>query len=301
MTIDPEKLLAFSIPQAEQVITPRDVALYALSVGVGQDPLCMRELSYVDPLRGPRVMPSMALVLAHPGFWLGQPDSGVDPASVLHADQEIEILSPLPATGLIRSSTRITGLVDKGLGKAALLRTETVLEGKEGQKLARLSRTTYLRGGGGFGGNDEPSAARPAPPEGPPLHLVRHTTREEQALLYRLNGDLNPLHSDPAVAQRAGFSRPILHGLCTAGVVCRALLRTLVSYEEERLTGLRLRFAAPVMPGETLITEIWANGRFRTRVEGQDRIAIDDGQAIFSSSPATADKPDLSTENTVTC
>lgn len=279
MTLDREKLLAFAIPRGRQTVTPELAAFYALSIGFGQDPLDCRQLEYVDPARPLKVVPAMALVLAHPGFWLADPESGVDATGVLHADQAVEILGPLPTNGDVVSETRITGLVDKGPQKAALLRTETLVETAEGVALARLTRTTYVRNGGGFGGDDAAPSPLPAPPERAPDQVIDLPTRPEQALLYRLNGDLNPLHADPAVAQRAKFERPILHGLCTAGIVCHALLRALADYEERRLTGFRLRFAGTVIPGETIRTEIWSDGSFLARVVERDAIVIDGGRA----------------------
>jgi acyl dehydratase len=284
MSIDAQKLLTFEIPQVRQRVRPCDVALYALSVGLGHDPLDTRQLGFVDPSPSMKVMPAMALTMAHPGFWLGDPRSGVDPASVLHADQALTIVAPLPVDAEVCSRSRIVGLLDKGPGKAALLRTETVLE-SGGTTVARLLRTTFLRGGGGFGGGDEPAPLRPAMPERPPDHRIDLPTRPEQALLYRLNGDLNPLHSDPAFARAAGFERPILHGLCTAGLVCHALLRALAGYAPQRLTAMRLRFAGAVFPGETVRTEIWSDGAFRARVLERDAIIVDDGECRIAAAP----------------
>lgn len=277
MALDPAKLLAFDIPRGRQALTPNDVARYALSVGLGYNPLDRRQLDYVDPAGALKVMPTMALVLAHPGFWLGHPESGVDPAAVLHADQALELSAPLPTSGVVTSLTEIVQLIDKGPAKAALLRTETLIEDQEGTRLARLLRTTFVRDGGGFGGEGEAPRTSTKAPDRAPDHVIDLPTRPEQALLYRLNGDLNPLHSDPDVARRAGFARPILHGLCTAGIVCHALLRALANYDERRLTGLRLRFAGTVHPGETIRTEIWSDGSFRARVVERDAVVIDGG------------------------
>jgi acyl dehydratase len=279
LAVDPEKLRAFAIPERTQAITPADAVLYALSIGMGQDPLDERDLDFLLPERGPRMVPSMALVLAHPGFWLADPASGVNPGSVLHAEQGFEILAPLSAAGVVRSRTRITDLIDKGEGKAAILLTETMLEDGEGRPLARLERSSFLRGEGGFGGENRAVPPPPPPPDRAPDHRLRLTTRPEQALLYRLNGDLNPLHADPATARAAGFDRPILHGLCTAGAVCSALLRTLAGHDERRIRSVRLRFAAPLFPGETIVADIWSDGSFRARAEERDVLVVDGGRA----------------------
>src|ERR1700741_2035622 len=145
MPIDAEKLLNFAIPRGRQTLAAHDIAFYALSVGMGRDPLDETQLDFVDPLRGPAFLPSMALVLAHPGFWLAHPDSGVDPACVLHAGQAFEILNTPPLGGMIESETKITGLIDKGAGKSALLETDTDLFDGSGRVFAKLARTTFIR------------------------------------------------------------------------------------------------------------------------------------------------------------
>lgn len=284
MTIDIDRLMRFPPPAGRQVLTARDIAFYALSIGIGRDPLDLRRLDYVDPLRGPRVMPAMVLVMAHPGFWMGDPGSGVDPKAVLHATQGFEILAPLPAEGEVTSTTRVTGVVDKGPGKAGMILTETDLSDATGTLFARLRRNTFIRGGGGFGGSVG-AAPEPEPPapQGPPDHVVDLETGSEQALVYRLNGDLNPLHSDPALARGVGFDRPILQGLCTMGVVSHAVLRALGGYRAETLRSLRLRFTSPVYPGETIRTEIWNGGGFRALVPARDTVVTDGGLALFGA------------------
>jgi acyl dehydratase len=281
MAIDPEKLLAFAIPKGRQMLTARDAALYALSVGFGCDPLDREQLHYVDPLHGPTISPTMVLVIAHPGFWLADPNSGVDPTAVLHASQSFAITASIPKAGPVESATRITELIDKGPGKAALLVTETELTQENGIVFARLERTTFIRGGGGFGGSAQSCTASEAQaaPEAPVHEVIDIHTRPEQALLYRLNGDLNPLHSDPDAAAKTGFRRPILHGLCTMGVIGHALLRALAGYRAERLCFMSLRFCNPVFPGETIRTEIWKNGQFRAHAVERDILVADQGCA----------------------
>lgn len=281
MPIDPDRLLRFAIPRGRQRLTPRDAAFYALSIGIGQEPTDPAQLRFVDPLPDMLAVPSMALVLAHPGFWLAHPDSGVDPLGVLHGGQSFDLTGPLPVDGEIESVTRVTGLVDKGPGKAGLIYSETeLLDAGSGASLGKLERTTFIRGGGGFGG-DWGEAARPAPmpqPDSAPDLTIDLATRPEQALFYRLNGDLNPLHSDPAVATKAGFARPVLHGLCTMGVIVHALLRGAFAYDPAPLRSASLRFAAPVLPGETIRTEIWRDGFFRARAVERDVIVADTGR-----------------------
>ncbi|MGW8202256.1 MaoC/PaaZ C-terminal domain-containing protein [Sphingomonas bisphenolicum] len=278
MPIDAEKLLRFPIPSVRQRVTPRDAAFYSLSIGMGRDPGDAAQRPFVDPLAGPIAMPAMPLVLAHPGFWLGDPDSGVDPVAVLHGAQKLELLGEIPVDTEVESRTRITHLVDKGAGKAALIFTDTDVMNEAGEVFARLGRTTFIRGGGGFGGDEKGPDAPPIKSiAGEPELIVDLPTGVEQALLYRLNGDLNPFHSDPEVAARAGFDRPVLHGLCTLGVIIHALLRGRYDYRADAIGSVGLRFASPVFPGETIRTEIWNDGAFRARALERDLIVADQG------------------------
>lgn len=278
--IDYEKLLNYAIPEVRQRVTPRDAVLYALSIGFGQDPMEERQIPFVSTHRGPLVVPAMAVVLGHPGFWLGRPDTGVDAVKLVHGEQEIELHAPIPAEGEVIGQTRVTGLVDKGEGKGALLYSEKRLtDAASGALLAVTRSTTFLRGDGGFGGPAGPvRPANPMPETAPDITLDL-PTRPEQAFYYRLNGDDNPLHTEPELAARAGFPRPILHGLCTLGVVTHALLRELCGYDPARLRALSLRFSAPVFPGETIRTEIWRDGAFRARVLERDILVVNNGKA----------------------
>lgn len=279
MAIEYEKLLNFDIPEVRQILTRQNTAFYALSVGLGQDPLDMRQLDFVDHHRDLQAMPSMAVVLCHPGFWLRDPRTGVDAVRLVHGEQGVELHRPLPVEGELVARTRVTGIVDKGAGKGALLYSEKQLRDSAGVLYATTRSTTFLRGDGGFGGPSGPVRAPHPEPQGEPDLTVELATRPEQALYYRLNGDDNPLHADPVVAARAGFPRPILHGLCTMGVVTHAVLRVLADYRAAALRSLDLRFSAPVFPGETIRTEIWRSGAFRARVVERDAIIINNGRA----------------------
>lgn len=280
MPIDPERLLSFPIPEQRQSLTKADAILYALSVGLGSDPMDTAQLDFVDSHRPLKAMPSIAVVLGHPGFWLADPATGVDAVQLVHGEQSIVWHAPLPVEGEIIGRTRVTGLVDKGPGRGSLLySTKTVTDAVTGTLLATTESTTFLRGDGGFGGPSGPVKPAAAGPIGTPDLVVDLPTRPEQALYYRLNGDDNPLHADPAVAAKAGFPRPILHGLCTLGVVTHALLRDVCGYDPARLHALSLRFSAPVFPGETIRTEIWRNGGFRARVLERDIVVVNNGLA----------------------
>jgi len=285
MPIDAEKLLSYSIPSVRQSLTRRETAFYALSVGLGQDPRDERQLRYVDYSRDLLALPSMALVLAHPGFWLADPRSGVDPTQVVHGEQELTLHAPLPVEGALLSETSIVGLVDKGEGQGALLYTRKRLtDVGNGRLVASTLNTTFIRGGGGFGGSTTPIGTSRPRPEGTPDFVVDLPTRPEQALYYRMNGDDNPLHADPAVAARAGFPGPILHGLCTFGVVCHALLKSLADYQAQQLKTMALRFSAPVYPGETIRCEIWRDGSFQARVVERDVLVVGNGRVELAGS-----------------
>ena len=280
MAIDPGALLRFPIPEVQQSLTPRDCAFYALSVGLGQDPTDARQLDYVDPRRALQALPTMAVVLAQPGFWLADPRTGVDAVRLVHGEQTIELHEPLPTHGTILGQTRVAGLVDRGAGRPALLYVEKQVS-CDGRPIATCRATVVLRGDGGFGGPAGPIHPVPPAPGGTPDMVVDLPTRPEQALIYRLNGDDNPLHSDPAVAAAAGFARPILHGLCTLGVVGHALLRGLAGYDARRIRSMALRFSAPVFPGETIRTEMWRSGAFRARVLERDAVVVNNGQVMM--------------------
>jgi acyl dehydratase len=200
---------------------------------------------------------------------------------LVHGEQSVEIHAPLPTEGEVIGRSRVTGLVDRGEGKGALLYSERViLDATTGQKLATLEQTTFLRGDGGFGGPSGP-VKKPAPePDGAPDMVLDLPTRPEMALLYRLNGDHNPLHSSPTIAAKAGFPRPILHGLATFGLVGRALLRAVCEGDPARFGRMDCRFSAPVFPGETIRTEIWRTAEgaaFRARAVERDVVVVGNG------------------------
>ena len=281
---DADRLLA--LPPRETVATHdhRDVILYALGVGAGiEDPLSDQSLRYVYEKRL-QVLPSMATVLAFPGFWLAEPSYGIDWKRVLHAGQSLELHGVLPVEGQLVSRLVIEDIVDKGADKGALLYSKRdIYDVSTGDHLATDRRSTFLRGDGGKGGRSGGSPPAHRVPDRPADRAVRSATRPDLALLYRLSGDRNPLHADPAVAAAAGFRLPILHGLCTYGIVCRALLQSLCADDATMLRRLDCRFTTPVYPGESIITEIWRESTgvvsFRARVKERNVIAIDNGLA----------------------
>jgi acyl dehydratase len=254
----------------------KDALLYAVGVGAGLgDPL--QELEFTtENCEGiaQQVLPTYAVLIAQ------APMSGslgdFDRAMLVHAEQYFELHRPLPVAGTVRTTSTVTGIYDKGSG--ALVATENVaVDAATGEPLVTSRSGVFIRGEGGFGG---PRSTDPpwSLPDRAPDHQVVRETRPEQALLYRLSGDRNPLHVDPKFAARGGFSQPILHGLCTYGVTGRALLRVLCDGDPARFRSMSGRFTRPVLPGEPLTISIW-------REEGTDtalfQTARADGEVVI--------------------
>ncbi len=283
MAIDYDKLMNWKFDPVESEYTSKDSILYALGVGLSADPLDMDQLQFTyeeDQL----ALPTMAVVLAYPGFFLKDPQFGVDWVKVLHGEQGIEIHKQLPASAKVVGENRFTEIIDKGEGRGALLLSERkVYEKATGDLLATLTSTTFARGDGGFGG---PPVEAPKPhvlPDRAPDASVELPTLPQAALIYRLSGDFNPLHADPRVATAAGFEKPILHGLATLGVAGHALLKETCAYDPSRFKSLKLRFTSPVYPGETIVTEMWKDGSeisFRAKVKERDVVVLNNGRAI---------------------
>jgi acyl dehydratase len=282
MPIVYDKFLALDIPTVEQSYGPKDCMLYALGLGLGHDPLSEDELAFVYE-KNLKVLPTFGTVVAHPGFWLRDLDTGVDWVKVVHGEHGMTMHKPLTPSGSVIGKTRVLDVVDKGPGKGALVYSErTVTDQASGELLCSIVQTSICRGDGGFGG--PPREQRPvhALPERAPDLICDLNTRPEQALIYRLTADPNPLHADPAVARAAGFPRPIMHGLATFGIVGHALLKSVCGYDPARLKSIAVRFSAPVYPGETIRTEIWRDSgivSFRARAVERDAVTINNGRA----------------------
>ncbi len=282
MPIVYEKLLGLKIPDVEQRYGAKDCILYALGLGFGYEPMNEDELAFVYE-KNLKVLPTMALVLGYTPTWLRNPDSGVNWTKVVHGEQGFVLHRPVATEGVVVGETRIVEVIDKGEGKGALVYAEREITDKaSGKPIATLSQTAFCRGDGGFGG---PRREAPAPhvlPERAPDLTCDLPTRPEMALIYRLSGDVNPLHAEPDFAKAAGFPRPILHGLATFGIAGHAILKTLCGYDPAKITAMKGRFSAPVYPGETIRTELWRDGAvvsFRARVIERDVIAINNGRA----------------------
>jgi acyl dehydratase len=282
MPLDPQKLLNWKFPEIEHTYTEKDTILYALGLGCGSDPESPDDLRFVYE-NGLLALPTMAVVLAYPGNWLESPDSTADYRKLLHGEQYLTLHRPIPPAGTVIGRTRVTDLLDKGKEKGAALFTErTVLDQATGAPIATMTSVGMLRGDGGFGGKPGPQPPPHRLPETAPQMTVDLKTYTNSALIYRLSGDRNPLHSDPKAAAGGGFKTPILHGLCTFGIAGRALIKACCSGDPARLKSMQLRFSAPVFPGETIRTEMWPEGSrisFRARVVERDVVVLNNGLA----------------------
>lgn len=258
MPIDPDQAIGAALPAQEFSWSSYDVLLYHLALGAGADPVNARELRYTTE-NELQVLPTFAIVA--PSFHRADPPAvsfpgvEIDLANVLHGSQEVEVHHPLPTDGRATARTRITDVHDKG--KAAVIVQETTTSDLDGYPLCTSRSSIFARGEGGFGGKRGPSQ-RFERPDRAPDDVFDIPTLPQQALLYRLCGDRNPLHSDPAFAEAAGFPKPILHGLCTYGMVCKGILDELLNGETTRLRSYGARFTGVVFPGETVRTELWS-------------------------------------------
>ncbi|MFG1265802.1 MULTISPECIES: MaoC/PaaZ C-terminal domain-containing protein [Xanthobacter] len=282
MAIDYEKLMALAIPDVRQTYTARDTMLYALGVGLGHDPTDREQLRFVYE-KALCALPTMAVVLASPGSWIRNLDTGIDYVKVVHGEQGLVLHRPLPVEGTLVTRTRVVDVIDKGAGKGAVVVSERELtDAVTGERVANITQSTFCRGDGGFGGPARPTPAPHKVPERAPDVVCELKTNPNAALVYRLSGDYNPLHSDPDVAAKAGFPQPILHGLATYGVTGHAILKSVCDYDPARLRAISARFTAPVFPGETFAVSIWQDGpvvSFETRSVERGVVAIGNGRA----------------------
>lgn len=279
--LDEARLRAFRIPETRDRYDRRDTILYALGVGAGLSDLDETAMVFERDLLA---LPTMAAVLGTPGFWLMDRATGLDWPRILHGEQSLKLFRPLSPEGYVIGRTTIGELSDKGPGKSVMLRCVRELsDGETGAQIALLEEIWVLRWAGGFGGdNIALTPALPPMPDRAPDAALALPTAHNQAMLYRLTGDRNPLHIDPGTAAAGGFERPILHGLATMGLTARALVHLACDGDPRRLSAMRLRFTAPTFPGDVVLTEMWEEGatlRFRASVPARAVTVIDGGFA----------------------
>ncbi|GFE75727.1 MULTISPECIES: MaoC family dehydratase [unclassified Novosphingobium] len=275
-----ERMRGYRVPIAQDVCDPRSAILYALGVGAGLAAIDESRFLFERDLT---VLPTMALVLGTPGFWPMAAELGWDWPRILHGEQSLRLHRPLQLGQVIHGRIEIGEVADKGPGKPALVRAKRILTTPTDQLIAEAEEIWVLRGEGGFGGDRSlvPLADGQCP-DFPPDAVLDLPTAANQAMLYRLTGDRNPLHIDAGTAAAAGFERPILHGLATMGLVSRALIHLCCGGDASLLTRMHVRFTAPVFPGETIRTEIWRDGddiRFRASARERGVVVIDGGSA----------------------
>lgn len=284
MAINYDKLMAWPFEDVRHRYTRRDTMLYALGIGLGVDPTDEDELRFVYE-KNLVALPTFPVVLGYPGPWILDPATGVDGVRLVHGEQSLVIHQLPPPEGEVIGRTRVTGIVDKGAGKGALIYTErTVRDAASGAMFATLGSTTFCRADGGFGGPTGPVKPVHELPTRAPDQVEDRKTLPGAALIYRLSGDYNPLHAEPAIGRAAGFERPILHGLATYGVAGWALTKRLCGGDPSRLASIDVRFSSPVYPGETIRTEMWIEGKsvsFRAWVVERNVVVLNNGRALL--------------------
>lgn len=284
MAISYDHIMGLKGTTVESSYSEKETMLYALGIGFGRDPMNEAELPFVYE-NGLRAVPTMATVLAY-GSSSIMGKSGINYLMVVHGEQKVTLHKPMPTSAQILCEDKVLGIFDKGAGKGAVLYTERVIREKaSGDKLCTLVSSAFARGDGGFGG---PKDGAPEPHQLPtraPDLVHECDTRPDQAFIYALSGDRNPLHRDPKVAKQAGFPRPILHGLCSYGTACRAIISTICKYDASKITGFDVRFSSPVFPGETIITEMWVDGNvvsYRSRLKERDVVVLNNGKCTLA-------------------
>lgn len=284
MPITLEALMAQRQDQVRYAYTERDTMLYALAIGFGRDPFDEVELDFVYERRGRlRAVPSQAVTVARHNLIY---ECGLDVPRMLHGEQTLTLHRPLPPAAELVADHRVVGVTDRGPAKGLLIETESRVRSADGAPLFDLRNLYFARGDGGIGSaGDGPRPPPPMPGRAP--DLVRSSATEpRQALVYRLTGDRNVIHGDPAIARSMGFSGPILHGSCTLGIACREVLAAACGHDPARIAVFGTRFTAVVHPGERIETAIWIDGdevRFRCRVPERDAVVLDHGQCRLAA------------------
>lgn len=290
MSLDYETVLNCKFPDIERSYSAADSILYALGLGLGEDPGDPDQLKFVYE-KDLIAFPTMPVIFGFGGTPMAElPEmASLDYAKLVHSEEKLIIHQPLPPSGDILCRTKVSGIIDKGADKGAILyRQREIFSGDENLHYATLEESLFLRGNGGFAeGLTDKGGTAPAPhtlPAGAPDKICDITTLPQSALLYRLSGDGNPLHADPERATSVGFVRPILHGLCSFGIAAWAILQSYGGMNPERLKTLQVRFSAPVYPGDTIRFEFWQDAAgisFRARVLDRDAVVLNNGLATL--------------------
>lgn len=284
MPINREFLLDWQMEPVIETYSEKDAMFYALSLGLGSDPLDPLQLQYVyeDNLK---VFPTYPVVLCSPQGWALNPNAGLNYRMMVHSEQTLKLHRPLPTAGTVRGVTRVVDVIDKGEGRGALLYlSREIYDEASGAHLATVGGTAFARADGGFGGPSGPVLQPHRLPERPVEQTSEVQTSPQAALLYRLNGDRNPIHASPEIARSAKFPRPILHGMATYAISAGVLLNAYAEGRPEALRELNARFSAPLFPGEKLTFESWRDGNlvsFRVRVAERDVTVLDNGYAVM--------------------
>jgi len=285
MAINYDELMQATSKDNSASYTERDTMLYALGVGFMRDPMNKDELPFVYE-NNLKTVPTMAAVIGWgAGNIMGR--SGINYLMVVDGERRLTVHKTLTTSGEVLIDQRVLGVFDKGKDKGAVLVTESVARDKaSGEKLYTLVGSTFARGDGGFGGPKDGAPEPHAIPTRAPDLVHEADTRPDQAFIYALSGDRNPLHRDPNVAKMAGFPRPILHGLCSYGTACRSVLSTVAKYDPAKIVGFDVRFSSPVFPGETIVTEMWVDGSvvsFRSKLKERDVVCLNNGKATLAA------------------
>jgi acyl dehydratase len=266
-----------------QCYQARDSALYALSLGMGSDPMDEDELPYVYEGRGPMAVPSQCVTLCWPPFWHKEPATGIAWPRILHGEQRFALHRAVPVEGRVEADHRVVAVSDKGPGRGAILYTaHDIRDQTTGEPIASMLAAEFLRDDGGSGGfGDTPTLTRPLDPRREAIAKYDYKTSTQAALLYRQASlDFMPIHADPDIARQAGFERPISHGLNTFGLACRAALKHFAPRRPEKLVSMSVRFAAPAYPGDTIRIELFEEDgiRFRARAVERGVMVLDRGE-----------------------